>query len=66
MWKEVAVAYLKKLTQQSCLEGEINDMKIQFVLNWPGYFEFLILMSVLQRSVFSGVLNIEGSGNVQT
>jgi hypothetical protein len=62
----VAVVYFKKLAQQSCLEGEINDMKIQFVPNWPGYFEFLILMSILQWSVVSGILNMEGIGNVQT
>lgn len=27
-WKEVPVAYFKKLAQQSCLESEINDMII--------------------------------------
>jgi len=42
------VAYFKKLAQQSCLEDEIKDMKFQFVPNWPGYFEFLILISTLQ------------------
>jgi len=52
------VAYFRKLSQQSCLESEINDMKIQFVPNWPGYFETLILMSILQWSVVSDILNM--------
>jgi hypothetical protein len=59
------VAYFKKLAQQSCLVGEINDMKIKFVPNWPGYFEFLNLMSILQWSGVNGILNMEGIGYVQ-
>lgn len=60
------MAYFKKLAQQLCLEGEINDMIIQFVPNWPGCFEFLILMSILKWSVVGGVLNMEGSEIVQS
>ena len=50
------MAYFRKLSQQSYLESVIKDMKIQFVPNWPGYFEFLILISTLQCSVVSDIL----------